>query len=396
MNGNSGFGNRYNCHFVTSNTIYPRLREIHMSANPNRRAFVKSVVTGSAAVVASGPLILGAQDKAGAKEAIVGSGSHAYRCVHHWGRDSLPSTHDYGNASHGVTIDKSGQIYITHTGRPDSVYVFDPEGKFIKSMAGFHARKNKNSSVSSGHGIDIREENGEEFIYLAAANTQMSFAKMSLDGEVLWQRDKAAIFDHAGFGGREGLRFRPTNTSFRPDGGYYLGDGYGSNYLYEYDANDEFVRTIGGTGEGDGQFRTPHGQWLDQRDGTPKLVVADRANARLQWFGMDGKHLRTQDGFLFPADIDSQGDLLLVPDLHARITILDKDNQVIAQLGDDEAWRNRVLDKKENMRASPEKWQAGKFIHPHDACFDADGNIFVAEWVRGGRVTKLERLDAAA
>ncbi len=361
-----------------------------MTARLNRRLFVKTATTGcSAALVAGSPLILGAEDKAGSKEAIVGSGEHTYRCIHHWGRQSLPSTHDYGNASHGVTIDKAGLIYITHTGRPDSVYVFDPEGKFIKSMAGLHAVKKNDSSVASGHGIDIREEDGEEFLYLAASNTQMSFAKMSLDGEVLWQKNKAEIFEHAGFTGRKKLGFRPTNTSFRPDGGYYLGDGYGSNYLYEYDAKDQFVRAIGGAGTADGQFRTPHGQWLDDRDGTPKLVVADRANARLQWFDMDGKHVRTQGEFLFPADIDSQGDLLLVPDLHARITILGKDNRVLAQLGDDQAWRARVLDKKENMRASPDKWPAGKFVHPHDACFDAEGNIFVAEWVRGGRVTKL-------
>jgi len=32
------------------------------------------------------------------------------------------------------------------------------------------------------------------------------------------------------------------------------------------------------------------------------------------------------------------------------------------------------------------------FVHPHDACFDAEGNIFVAEWVNGGRITKLTRL----
>jgi DNA-binding beta-propeller fold protein YncE len=363
-----------------------------MTAIVNRRSFVKTAVAGSAAFTSSGPLILGAQDKAGAKEPIVGSGEHTYRCIHHWGRDSLPTTHDYGNASHGVTVDSSGMIYITHTGRPDSVYKFDPDGRFVKSMAGFHTAKNKESTTSSGHGIDIRNEHGEQFLYLAAANAKMSFAKMSLGGEVVWQRSKDEIFEHAGFSGREKLRFRPTNTSFRPDGGYYLGDGYGSNYLYEYNAQDEFVRAIGGAGSDDGQFRTPHGQWLDNRDGTPKLVVADRANARLQWFGMDGKHLRTQDGFLFPADVDTQGDLLLVPDLHARITILDKHNQPIAQLGDDEAWRKRVLDKKENMRASPEKWQAGRFVHPHDACFDADGNIFVAEWVRGGRVTKLVKV----
>jgi len=30
-------------------------------------------------------------------------------------------------------------------------------------------------------------------------------------------------------------------------------------------------------------------------------------------------------------------------------------------------------------------------VHPHDACFDSDGNLFVAEWVSAGRITKLRR-----
>ncbi|MEO8498425.1 MAG: peptidase, partial [Planctomycetota bacterium] len=34
----------------------------------------------------------------------------------------------------------------------------------------------------------------------------------------------------------------------------------------------------------------------------------------------------------------------------------------------------------------------GKFVHPHDACFDNDGNIFVAEWVATARISKLKRL----
>lgn len=355
---------------------------------PDRRSFLRSSVAASAAIAVSGPVILGAEDKAGSKTPVVGSGEFTYRCEHHWGRESLPTDHHYGNASHGVTIDRDGMVYITQNSGPaKSVYVFDPDGKFVRSMGDFHSIDKK----SQGHGIDIRDEDGEEFLYLAASNTKLSFAKISLKGEVVWTRSRDEIFEHAGFGGKK-LRFRPTNTSFRPDGGYYLGDGYGSNYLYEYDAKDQFVRAIGGAGSADGQFKTPHGQWLDDRDGTPKLVVADRANGRLQWFDMDGHHLRTQDGFLLPADIDSHGDLLLVPDLHARVTILDKQNHVVAQLGDDKAWRDRVTDKKEKMRSSPDKWQAGRFIHPHDACFDADGNIFVAEWVSGGRVTKLVRV----
>ena len=43
-----------------------------MSTQFNRRTFVKSATAGSAAIVASGPLILGAQDKAVAKEPVKG------------------------------------------------------------------------------------------------------------------------------------------------------------------------------------------------------------------------------------------------------------------------------------------------------------------------------------
>jgi hypothetical protein len=248
------------------------------------------------------------------------------------------------------------------------------------------------ASIGRGHGIDIRKEAKGEFIYLAPNHVSLYFSKMTLDGELVWHRDRNAIGAETELFGNPKLRFRPTNTSFRPDGGYYLGDGYGSNYLFEYTKDDQFVRAIGGKGTDDGRFQTPHGQWLDDRDGTPKLVVADRANKRLQWFDMEGRHLRTQDGFLFPADIDTQGDLMLVPDLHARVTLLDINNKPIAQLGDDLAWREQVLGNNFALRSQRPKWRPGRFIHPHDACFDPDGNIFVVEWVVTGRVTKLVRV----
>jgi len=81
---------------------------------------------------------------------------------------------------------------------------------------------------------------------------------------------------------------------------------------------------------------------------------------------------------------------MLVPDLQARVTLLDGQNNVIAQLGDDAAWRENVM--KMEARHKPEQCPAGKFLHPHDACFDADGNIFIAEWVATGRITKLRRV----
>ncbi len=359
------------------------------SSSVSRRQFLKStaVVAGAAASVSAiqaAPFFVRTAKKSDGGEVIIGSGEHTYRCLHNWGNDALPADHVYGNASHGTAVDSQGLIYITHYGNPGSVFVFEPNGRFVKSLGDIHA--------GHGHGIDIRKEGNEEFIYLSPSESNLAFAKLTLDGETVWQRGQQELNKDSGVYDKKGTRYRPTNVSFRPDGGYYLGDGYGSNYLFEYDKNDKFVRAIGGSGKQDGQFATPHGQWLDERDGDPKLVVADRANKRLQWFDLSGKHVRTQDGFLFPADIDIRGDLMLVPDLHARITILNADNEPVAQLGDDEAWRTQVLDKNTKMRATPKLWQAGKFVHPHDACFDEAGDIYIAEWVVGGRVTKLEKV----
>lgn len=350
----------------------------------SRRAFLKTATISTASII-SAPLFVNAQDKSGSERPRVGSGEYVYECIHDWG--TLPDNHTYGGASHGVAIDSHGRVYITHHGNPASLFVFDSDGKFIKSMGAEHQVKD----AGKGHGIDIRKEGSEEFIYLSPNDSSLWYTKMTLDGEVVWNRGREDLHKDSDALGK-GVGYRPTNASFRPDGGYYLGDGYGSNFIFEYDKNDNFVRLLGGKGAEDGKFNTPHGQWLDDRDGTSKLVVADRANKRLQWFGMDGRHLHTLEGFLFPADIDSQGDLLLVPDLHARITILDKENTPIAQLGDDESWRAQVLANNNAMRTKPHLWQPGKFVHPHDACFDADGNIYCVEWVVGGRVTKLVKV----
>jgi len=356
-------------------------------ANPepsklSRRTFVKGVSAGAA--LAAGPLLLGVDSKTPPKNPVLGRGKYKYEAIHDWG--TLPASAHYGNASHGVTIDKQGLVYITHYGKPGSIFVFDPSGKFIRPMGDFHTVK----GGGKGHGIDIRQEGGEEFLYVSANDSSLDFAKCNLKGELVWRKGKADIHKDSGkYPGKS--RYRPTNISFSPDGGYFLGDGYGSNYLHQYDKESKYIRTIGGTGSADGQFKTPHGQWLDARDGTPKLVVSDRANKRLQWFDLNGKHLKTLGGFLFPADIDIRGDVMLVPDLHCRVTLLDKNDKVITHLGDDPEWRKAVL-AGFKMRGQRPKWKPGKFIHPHDACFDKDGNIFITEWVKTGRVTKLRRL----
>lgn len=348
-----------------------------------RREFLKT--TGAATALLTAPNLLLAQ-KTDPKLPIVGAGAHRYECLHDWG--GLPTGHHYGNASHGTAIDADGLIYISHYGAPGSMFVFDADGKLVRSQGKEFMEK----GTGVGHGIDIRREGKTEFLYLSHSHPAFGFAKTTLTGEIVWRRNRADIAKDSGLYDRPNAPFRATNISFLPDGGYLLGDGYGSGYLHRYNREDKYVGSFGGTGTDAGKFKTPHGQWLDQRDGTPKTVVCDRANKRLQWFTPEGRHLKTLDGFLFPADIDIQGEVMLVPDLHCRVTLLDGGNNVLAHLGEDVAWRDKVLAKGSNMRGKRAEWLPGKFIHPHDACFDRAGNIFVAEWVVTGRVTKLRKL----
>jgi hypothetical protein len=135
----------------------------------------------------------------------------------------------------------------------------------------------------------------------------------------------------------------------------------------------------------------PHGIWIDKRAGRdPSIVVVDRQNHVLQYFSLDGQYLQTVSGFGLPANADTWRDLMVVPELFARVSILDRDNKVIARLGEDVS---RIKgDAQFAIRRDRSQWRIGRFVHPHDACFDAADNIFVAEWVATGRVTKLERL----
>jgi hypothetical protein len=357
-----------------------------------RRTLLKSAAAlGAAAALDRVAPAVHARDKAGGKPAIVGTGEHRYECNHHWGQ--TPGGFEW-QTTHGVAVDAAGLVYIKmqgHGGKPavDTILVFDPAGKFVRSFGKeYHP---------GGHGIDIRKEGGQEYLYLSDV-AHGWVLKTDLKGEVVWKKgapEEPGVYKEtvdAKTSKPVRPRYSPTNIAFAPDGGFYIGDGYGSHYIHQYDKNAKWVRTWGGAGTEPGKMRTPHGLWLDDRPGRePTLVVADRANARLQYFSLDGKHIGFVKDVSFPAHFDIRGDVLLCPDLHARVTLFDKDNKVISHLGYDPEWTRKAL-AGFKMRADPRQWADGRFVHPHDACFDKDGNILVVEWVQTGRVSFLKKL----
>lgn len=328
----------------------------------------------------------------GAGRPVIGSGEHTYEVFHDWGE--TPHRISYGN-THGVAEDSQGNIYIAHTVHAgsqsqDTLLVFDETGRFLRSWG---------SEFKGGaHGLHIAKEGSGEFLYLVDTGKGRSAAvdpdhtwmvKMTLKGEEVFRLGYPRESKEYGFDtqGKPATKFSPTNIAIAPNGDLYVADGYGSSYINQYDAKGKYIRTFGGFGTGEGQLNKPHGLIVDTRGQESVLLVADRSNNRLQTFTLDGRHVSFGDGINLPCHFAERKGVLLIPDLAARVTLMDRQNKVILHLGEDSSGTWRELRTQSRDRFTP-----GKFVSPHGACFDHADNIFVVEWVEVGRVTKLRKV----
>ena len=327
-------------------------------------------------LLAMAPAVI-TMSKADSKNPIVGSGDFQYEMISDWGE--LPAGLAYGN-THGVCEDSQGNIYVHHTvnktsEKHDTMVVFDADGKFVKSWGA--------QFEGGAHGLHIHKEGGEEFLYLCDTKRAI-VVKTTLAGEeVFTLRYPKESKEY----GAAPIKYSPTNLAIAPNGDIYVGDGYGSSYINQYNGKGEYIRTFGGKGKEAGQLDCPHGIVVDLRGKDPLLLVADRGNARLQYFTLDGKHVSFVGGTNLPCHFSERKGVFVIPDLGARVTLIDRDNKVIEHLGDDSAsqWR-------ETRKLARDAFKPGKFVSPHGACFDHAGNIFVVEWVEVGRVTKLRKV----
>jgi hypothetical protein len=337
----------------------------------SRRGFLARAGATAGAALAPA-VLLGSTNKSGSR-VVLGNGAHTYELVASWGE--LPNGVKYGY-THGVQIDSHNRV-IVHNQSKDSVIIFDHKGKYIKSW-GPEFQK-------GAHGCLLRKEQDTEYLYLSDYERHI-VVKTTMDGETLWTLNwpkDSGVYEKE-------EQFKPTNTVVVPNGDIYVADGYGLSYVHQYNPKRERIRTWGGKGSEAGKLDCPHGIWIDTRGSEPIVVVADRSNARLQTFTLDGKHIGFYtDAMRAPCHFDQakNGDML-IPDLHGVVTIYDRNNKPVTQLGDNPG----VWDTKGWPNLPDTTWVPGKFISPHAACWDKRGDIYVVEWIQEGRVTKLRRV----
>jgi hypothetical protein len=346
-----------------------------------RRSFIARCVALSAATTVPS-FFIRAASKSGSANPVVGSGEHTYECVHDW---LLPPDGLVWGDTHGLCQDADGNIYVAHTVnkssmRGEAIVVYDSGGKFVRAFG--------EEFRGGAHGLVLRREGSAECLYHCDIN-RCKVVKTTLAGEDLWQhgypREDPAY-------GAAPINFVPTNVAFAPNGDFYVGDGYGSHHMLRFSAAGAYLGEIGRPGHADGEFETPHGQWVDTRGPDPVLVVADRGNRRIQVFTLEGQHLRTvQDEahLRMPCYFHVRGDLMVCPDLDSQVCLLDRNYAVVAQLGDGQAINGKVGSRRDQTRND---FTPGKFITPHAAIFLANGDLLVAEWLPIGRLTLLRKV----
>lgn len=292
----------------------------------------------------------------------------------------LPKTIRAGY-THGITVDRQGLVHV-YNQSPHGMLTFDSDGRFVRTWDEFPSDR-----FLGAHGLTLVHNDGEDYIWLT---DQISgeVVKTTLAGETV---QSIARPDHKAYA--DGGQYAPTWASESPiNGDVYVADGYGAGLVHRYDKAGQHLDTLSGSTEV-GQFKCPHAVWIGTRTaatGTdaPVLYVADRGNARVQVFALDGTFIKAfyqQHPCCFDQHTDGT---LLVPDLHAFINLYNEhDELVVEHVGD-----NRVIVGNHGWPNVPHEMRVpGKFNSPHGGCFDAEGNIYIVEWVEDGRITKLTR-----
>ena len=332
----------------------------------------------------------------------VGSKENTYDWVDNWAKIPESDSSRMGWAHPGIVVTESGNVITCHPGDP-VVMTFDGDGNLLSEWQG---------DFADAHGMTLVNEGGVEFLWIADNGSKRSHShdyeyppgaspvpgkvfKTTLDGEPVMSLETPPLPVY------EGTRYSPTAVAVNEErcggnGDVWVGDGYGASYVHRYTKDGGYVGSVNGE-EGAGAFNCPHGIFIDRRKSEPELYVADRANARVQVYDMEGGFMRSfgTDFLTTPSAFVTHGDLMVVAELRARLAVIDLNDKLVTYLGDNaqvcdvEGWPNNTSDEGRTIPTS--LLETGKFNSPHGLAVDANGNLYVAEWLIGGRVTKLNR-----
>ena len=333
----------------------------------SRRSFIKKT-----SLVASIPLYLPSLYSApiiGLNDPI-GHGDFKFKVDKGWGvqnSNTYPVDH-----CHEMVTDSKNRVILTTTHAKNNILIYDRSGKVLDSWT---------VNYPGAHGLSIVDQGGEEFLFITDPDSNR-FCKTTLKGKKLLEFSyPKEIKDYT-----SASQFKPTEIAIAENGDFYVADGYGLDYIIQYDNKGNYIRHFGGHGDGNDLFDCCHGITIDSRDkSNPTLLISSRSKNEFKRFSLDGKWIETikLPGCYVCRPV-IKGEYLLFAVIVTKdwgvydgmLAVLDKNNKVVSfPGGSSPSYFDKMLVKPEYDQVS--------FRNPHDVCIDDDWNLYVPQWNSG-------------
>ncbi len=346
-----------------------------MSKIKSRRSFIKTsgvTIATSAAYSTFAPFNI-INDKP-SKEKIIGHGNFKYKVINEWGNLD-PATTPVKNC-HEMVIDSNGRLIMITDETRNNIIIYDRSGKLLSTWG---------NQFTGGHGLTISKEGVEEFLFITDYKLGKVF-KTTLKGQVMLE------INHPGTIGiyENNQSFKPTETAIGPNGDIYVADGYGSQFIIQYNSLGEYLRHFGGRGDNDDKFDTCHGICVDNRNPkNPTLLCTSRSHNSFKRFSLSGEYLSTiflPGAFVCRPVIDDENiyagvcwsrlKYLNKTDNSGFVTILNTNDEVISNPG---GTKPNYVNGELQLMVQDEPI----FKHCHDVCIDDDKNLYVCQWNAG-------------
>lgn len=302
---------------------------------------------------------------------------HSFKWLDQWAQiPDTPAGRNNGR-THAAAVLDDGRVVVFNQAVP-GVLFFDANGKLVESWG---------DRFTGAHGLSVTKRDGKEQLWLVDQSS-CEVCRVDLKGN-LQQRLDPPPADV-----RPDGRYTPTwAVENEQNGDIWVADGYGGSAVYRYAADGKYLGQLTGE-EGAGRFACPHGIGIGpDQNNQNVLYVADRNNQRIAVYDFEGKFIKNRDDVTHsPCCFGFNNGLILVPELKSGFKLLDADLNVVANIGEDP----RIIEDDKRPAAWPNlagtgHVKPGLFNSPHGGCFAPNGDVYIAEWIVGGRVTKLVR-----